>query len=79
MFYPTNIVLIWASQMVQQCEESACNAGDTGNADSIPGWGRSRGGNGNAFQYPCLGKPMDRGAWWAVVHGMAKSWTQLSD
>ena len=34
---------------------------------------------GNPLQYSCLGNPMDRGAWWATVHGVAKSWTQLSD
>ena len=40
---------------------------------SILGWGRSSGeGNGNPFQYSCLGNPMDRGAWWASVHGIAK-------
>ena len=52
------------------------NAGDTG---SIPGSGGSPGeGNGNTFQYSCQGNPMDRGAWWATVHGDAKSWTRLS-
>ena len=46
------------------------NAGDTG---SIPGLGRSPGeGNGNLFQYSCLGNPMDRGAWQATVHGVTK-------
>ena len=56
---------------------SACNAGDLG---SIPGWGRSPGeGNGNPLQYSCLENPMDGGAWWATVHGVAKSWTRLSD
>ena len=35
--------------------------------------------NGNPLQYSCLGNPMDRGAWWATVLGVAKSWTQLSD
>ena len=46
------------------------NAGDMG---SIPGSGRSPGeGNGNTFQYSCLGNPMDRGAWWARVHGVTK-------
>ena len=40
---------------------------------SIPGLGRSPGeGNGNALQYSCLGNPMDRGAWWAIAHGVAK-------
>ena len=37
------------------------------------------GGNGNSLQYSCLGNPMDRGPWWATVHGVAKRWTQLSD
>ena len=35
--------------------------------------------NGNPLQYSCLENPMDRGAWWAAVHGVVKSWTQLSD
>ena len=34
-------------------------------------------GNGNPLQYSCLENPMDRGAWWAKVHGVAKSWTRL--
>ena len=37
------------------------------------------GRNGNPFQYPCLENPMDRGAWWATVHGVTKRWAQLSD
>ena len=46
----------------------------------IPASGRSPGeGNGNPLQYACPENPMDRGAWWATVHGVAKSWTQLSD
>ena len=36
-------------------------------------------GNGNPLQYSCLENPMDGGAWWAAVHGVAKSWTRLSD
>ena len=56
---------------------SACNAGNLG---LIPGSGRSPGeGNGNPLQYSCLENPMDRGAWWAAVHGVAKSWTRLSE
>ena len=44
------------------------------------GWKDSTGeGNDNPLQYPCLENPMDRGAWWATVHGVAKSWTRLSD
>ena len=47
---------------------------------SIPGWGRSPGeGNGNPLQYPYLGNPMDRGAWWATVYQVAKSQTRLSE
>ena len=47
---------------------------------SIPGTGRSPGGeHGNPFQYSCLENPMGRGAWWATVHGVAQSWTWLSD
>ena len=38
-----------------------------------------REGNGTPLQYSCLENPMDRGAWWAAVHGVAKSWTRLSD
>ena len=52
-------------------KESACNAGDQG---SILGLGRSPGeGNGNPLQYSCLGNLIDKGAWWAIVHGIAKS------
>ena len=55
---------------------SAFNAGDLG---SVPGWGRSPGeGNGNPLQYSCLENPTDGGAWQATVHGVAKSWTQLT-
>ena len=47
------------------------SAGDTGDAGSIPGWGRSPGvGNGNPLQYSCLRNPMDRGVWRATVHGV---------
>ena len=56
------------------------NGGDTGDMSSIPGPGRSsEGGNGNSLWHSCLGNPMDRGVWWATVHGVKKSWTQLSD
>ena len=60
-----------------ESKESACNAGDLG---SIPESGRSPGeGNGNPLQYSCLENSMDRGAWWAAVHGIIKSQTRLSD
>ena len=55
------------------------NAGDARDAGSIPGLGRSPGvGNGNRLQYSCQENSMDRGAWWATVHGVAKSQTRLS-
>ena len=55
------------------------NAGDTRDASSIPGLGRSPGeGNGNPFQYSYLENSMDRGAWWAAVHGVAKGQIRLS-
>ena len=60
-----------------EVEASACNSGDLG---LIPGSGRSPGeGNGNPLQYSCLENPTDGGAWWATVHGVAKSRVQLSD
>ena len=60
-----------------EVKASTFNAGDLG---SIPGLGRSPGeGNGNPLQYSCLENPMDGGAWWAIVHGVAKSQTRLSD
>ena len=50
------------------------NAGDTRDTGLIPGLGRSpAGGNGNPLQYSCLGNPMNRGAWWATVHGVTES------
>ena len=56
------------------------DAGDERDVGSIPGSGKSPGGgNSNPLQYSCLGNPMDRGAWWATVHGVAESWTRLSD
>ena len=54
-------------------KESASNAGDPG---MVPGSGRSPGeGNGNPLQYSCLENSMDRGAWRATIHGVARSWT----
>ena len=72
-------LLLWATKDFpggSDGKESACNAGDLG---SIPGSGRSPGeGHGNPPQYSCLENPMDRGAWWATVRRVAKSWTQLN-
>ena len=57
-------------------KKSACNAGDL---VLIPGWRRSPGeGNGNLLQYPFLESSMERGAWWATIHRVAKSQIQLS-
>ena len=56
----------------------SANAGDIRDAGSIPRWERSPGGgHGNPLQHSCLENSMDRGAWWATVHGVAQSWTQL--
>ena len=52
---------------------------DLRDVGSIPGSGKfPRGGHGNPLQYSCLENPMDRGAWWATVHGVTKSQTQPS-
>ena len=64
-------------QLNSDGKESACIVGDPG---SITGLERYPGeGNGYPLQYSCLKDSMDRGAWWAIVHGVAKSWIQLSD
>ena len=60
-------------------KNSPANAGDSRDAGSIPGLGISLGGGkGNPLQYSCLENLMDRGVWQAIVHGVAKSWTQLN-
>ena len=60
--------------------EGKVTAYSVGDMGLIPGLGRSpREGNGNPLQYSCLEKSMDRGAWWATVHGVTKSWTRLND
>ena len=68
----------WVSQVVLVVKNLPANAGDTRDGGSIPASGRSPGGgHGNPLQSSCLENPMDRGAWWATVHGVTKSWTQL--
>ena len=65
-------VLSWAFQVTLMIKKLPANAGDLG---SVPGSGRSPGGgHGNPLQCSCLENPMDRGAWRATVHGVAKSW-----
>ena len=68
--------LNWASKVVVLVKNPSANEGDVRDMDSIPGSGRSPGrGHVNPLYYPCLENPMDRGAWWATVHRVAKSWT----
>ena len=63
--------------MVKNLPDNAGAIRDTG---SIPGSGRPPGGgNGNPLQYSRLENSMDRGAWWATLHSVAKSWTKLSN
>ena len=64
---------LWVALVVKNLP---ANAGDVRDGGSIPGLGRSPGGgHGYPLQYSCLENPMDRGAWWATVHGVAKSQT----
>ena len=67
-----------ASQVALVVKNLPANSGDIKDVGSIPGLGRSPGeGNGNPLQYSCLENPMDRGAWRAGIHGVAKSRTWL--
>ena len=67
-----------ASQVALVVKKPPANAGDVRQSGSLPGLGRSPGGgHGNPLQYSCLENSMDRGAWLATVHGVAKSWTRL--
>ena len=57
-------------------KESACNAGNSEDVGSVPGSGRPPGeGNSKPLQYSYLDNPMDRGAWWVIVHGVVKGQT----
>ena len=68
-----------ASQVAIVVKNLPTDAGDTRDAYSIPGSGRSSGGgHGNPLQYSCLENPMEREAWRATVHRLAKNWTRLS-
>ena len=67
-----------AFQVVLVVKNPPANAGNLRDMGLIPRSGSSRGGgNGNPLQYSCLENLVDRGAWWATVHGVAKSWTRL--
>ena len=80
--YKVSILIIsnihtWDFPGCSDGKESACNVGDLA---LIPVSGRSPGEeNGNLLQYACLDNSMDRGAWRDIVHGLEKSWTQMSD
>ena len=66
--------------MALEVKKPPANAGGSRDAVLITGLGRSpEGGHGNPLQYSCLKNSMDRGAWQATAHGVAKSWTQLSN
>ena len=70
--------MLWAYQVALVVKNPPASAGDVKDAGSIPGLGRSPGGgSGNPLQYSSLENPMDRGAWWAIIHRVAKSQTQL--
>ena len=63
----------WASQVALVVKNPPVNAGDLRDVGLLPGSGRSLGeGCGNPLQYSCLENPTDRGAWWAIVHGVAE-------
>ena len=65
-----------ASQVALVVKNLSANAGYIKDMGSFPGWGRSPGGgHGNPLRDSCLENPMDRGAWWAIVHGVTKSET----
>ena len=69
-----------ASQVALLVKNPPANAEDVRDVGSVPRWERSPGGwHGNPLQYSCLKNPMNRGAWRATVHGVAKSQTRLSD
>ena len=73
--FPSKYMASWVETVVKSLP---ANAGDLRDPDSIPRSGRSHGGwHSNPLQYSCQENPMDRGAWWAMVHGVAKSWTWL--
>ena len=66
----------WASQLALTVKNPPASATDLRGSGLIPGSGRSPGGgHGNPLQYSCLENPMNRGAWRAIVHRVAKSWT----
>ena len=68
----------YTSQVMQEIKTPPADAGDIRDSGSVPRLGRSpEGGHGNPLHYFYLENPKDRGAWWAIVHGVTKSWTWL--
>ena len=78
----TRTLIIWCKSCFpggSVVKNLPAKAGAPGDKSEIPGSGRSPGGeNGNPLQYSCLENPMNIGAWWAIIHGVSKSWTWLS-
>ena len=71
---------LWPSQVALVVKNLSANADDVRDVGSIPGSGRfPGGGHSNPLQYSCLGNPRDRGTLQVTVHGVAKSWTELSN
>ena len=69
---------LWPSHVVLVVKNPSANADDVKDRGLIPGSGRTPGGeHSNSLWYSCLENPVDRGAWWATVHGFAQSQTQL--
>ena len=74
VFFLLPVKNLGASHVVLVVKNPPASAGDIRDMNSIPGLGRPPGGgHGNPLQYSCLEKPMDRGVWWATVHGVTKS------
>ena len=69
--------IVWPSQVALVMKNLPPNEGDVRDADSIPGSGILGGGHSKPLQYSCLEHSMDRGTWWATVHGVTKSLTGL--
>ena len=73
LFYGLVTSIFRAFEVTLMVNNVPANAGDARDWDLIPGSGRYSGErNGNSLQYSCLGNPMDRGAWWATVHGLQR-------
>ena len=72
-FFAVYHLSFWGLPSGSVGKQSTCNAGDAGNVGLTPGSvGSSRGGHDNPLQYSCLENPMDRGTWWATVHGVTE-------